>query len=125
MKRLTTSSSALLWGLQFAFLNPVLALLLVTLFHATSAQVGGVLAVYNAGGFIASLVIPGWADRSANYFRPMLICAVLTVALAGVLSIATTLPVAVVALIVLGGRPEWAAHSCTPNLSIPVRVPLT
>lgn len=103
MKRLTTSSSALLWGFQFAFLNPVLALLLVTLFHATSAEVGGVLAVYNAGGFIASLVIPGWADRSANYLRPMLICAALTVALAGVLSIATTLPIAVVALIVLGG----------------------
>jgi SET family sugar efflux transporter-like MFS transporter len=103
VKRLTTSSSALLWGLQFAFLNPVLALLLVTLFHATSAEVGGVLAVYNAGGFIASLVIPGWADRSANYLRGMLICAALTVALAAVLSTATSLPIAVVALIVLGG----------------------
>ena len=103
MKRLLTSSSALLWGLQFAFLNPVLALLLVTLFDATSADVGWVLAVYNAGGFIASLVIPGWADRSANYLRPMLACAVLTVALAGALSVTTSLPVAVIALIVLGG----------------------
>ena len=103
MKRVLTSSSALLWGLQFAFLNPVLALLLVSLFHATTADVGWVLAVYNAGGFIASLVIPGWADRSANYLRPMLICGVLTVALAGVLSMTTSLGVAVIALVVLGG----------------------
>lgn len=103
MKRVLTSSSALLWGLQFAFLNPVLALLLVTLFDATTADVGWVLAVYNAGGFIASLVIPGWADRSANYLRPMLACAVLTVALAGVLSVTTSLSVAVIALVVLGG----------------------
>ena len=91
MKRLLTSSSALLWGLQFAFLNPVLALLLVNLFDATSADVGWVLALYNAGGFIVSMVIPGWADRSADYLRPMLLCAVLTVALAGVLSITTSL----------------------------------
>ena len=103
MKRALTSSSALLWGLQFAFLNPVLALLLVTLFDATTAEVGWVLAVYNAGGFVASLVIPGWADRSANYLRPMLGCAVLTVALAGVLAMTTSLPVAVIALVVLGG----------------------
>ena len=103
MKRLLTSSSALLWGLQFAFLNPVLALLLVNLFDATSADVGWVLALYNAGGFIVSMVIPGWADRSANYLRPMLLCAVLTVALAGVLSITTSLPIAAIALIVLGG----------------------
>ena len=103
MKRLLTSSSALLWGLQFAFLNPVLALLLVTLFDATSADVGWVLAVYNTGGFIASLVIPGHADRSANYLRPMLACAVLTVALAVVLSVTASLPLAVIALVVLGG----------------------
>ena len=115
MKRALTSSSALLWGLQFAFLNPVLALLLVTLFHATTADVGWVLAVYNAGGFIASLVIPGWADRSANYLRPMLICAVLTVALAGVLSMTTSLPAAVIALVVLGGPAvQPARRSPTP-----------
>lgn len=101
--KLLTSSSALLWGLQFAFLNPVLALLLVGLFDATPADVGWVLAVYNAGGFVASLVIPGWADRTGNYLRPMLICAVLTVALAAALTLATSLPAAVIALIVLGG----------------------
>ena len=50
MKRLLTSSAALLWGLQFAFLAPVLALLLVTLYDATPADVGWVLAVYNSGG---------------------------------------------------------------------------
>jgi MFS transporter, SET family, sugar efflux transporter len=73
------------------------------LFGATPADVGWVLAVYNVGGFFASLVIPGWADRSGDYLRPLLICAVLTVALAGVLALTTSLPVAVIALIILGG----------------------
>ena len=103
MKRLLTSSAALLWGLQFAFLAPVLALLLVTLYDATPADVGWVLAVYNSGGFVAALVIPAWADHTGNYLRPLLISAVLTVALAGALWTVTTLPLAVVALTVLGG----------------------
>jgi SET family sugar efflux transporter-like MFS transporter len=58
LKRLLIPSAALLWGLQFAFLNPALALLLVALFDATAAEVGWVLAVYNASGFVASLVLP-------------------------------------------------------------------
>jgi SET family sugar efflux transporter-like MFS transporter len=62
-------SAALLWGLQFAFLNPALALLLVTLFEATATQVGTVLAVYNASGFVASLVLPAYADRARSYLR--------------------------------------------------------
>jgi hypothetical protein len=103
VKRLLTSSAALLWGLQFAFLAPVLALLLVTLYDATPADVGWVLAVYNSGGFVAALVIPAWADHTGNYLRPLLISAVLTVALAGALWTVTTLPLAVVALTVLGG----------------------
>jgi hypothetical protein len=42
VKRSLGSSGALLWGLQFAFLNPALALLLVALFDATAAEVGWV-----------------------------------------------------------------------------------
>lgn len=101
--RLLNSSSALLWGLQFAFLSPVLALLLTSLYGATPAEVGWVLAVYNAGGFIASLLIPAWADRRRNYLLPMLIAGALTIALAAALSLATSLPLAAIALIVLGG----------------------
>ncbi|MFT3796852.1 MFS transporter [Microbacterium sp.] len=101
--RLLSSASALLWGLQFAFLNPVLALLLTSLYDATPADVGWVLVVYNVGGFIASLVLPGWADRTGDYLRAMLICGVLTIALAGTLALATALPLAVIALVVLGG----------------------
>ena len=71
MKRLLTSSSALLWGLQLAFLNPVLALLLVSLFDATPADVGWVLAVYNAGGFVASIEPLGYPSVFA-------LCAILT-----------------------------------------------
>ena len=93
----------MLWGLQFAFLNPALALLLVTLFGATATEVGWVLAVYNASGFVASLLLPAYADRKGDYLRPMLACAVLTVALAALLTAATSLPMAVVGLVVLGG----------------------
>ena len=42
LKRLLIPSAALLWGLQFAFLNPALALLLVALFDANAAEVGWV-----------------------------------------------------------------------------------
>lgn len=102
LPRVLVPSSALLWGLQFAFLNPVLALLLTGLFGATAADVGWVLAAYNASGFAASLLLPAYADRRSSYLRPMLACGALTLALAAALAAANTLPAAVVALIVLG-----------------------
>ena len=58
MRRLLVPSSALLWGLQLAFLSPALALILVELYGASTAQVGWVLAIYNASGFVFSLLIP-------------------------------------------------------------------
>jgi SET family sugar efflux transporter-like MFS transporter len=91
LKRFLIPSAALLWGLQFAFLNPALALLLVALFDATAAEVGWVLAVYNASGFVASLVLPTYADRKGNYLWPMLACGVLTLALAVLLFFTTSL----------------------------------
>jgi SET family sugar efflux transporter-like MFS transporter len=102
MKRLVLQSAALLWGLQFAFLSSVLALLLVALFNATPAEIGWILAVYNASGFLASIAVPAYADRRQEYLRPLLLCALLTVALAGVLAFATALPVAVISLVALG-----------------------
>ncbi|MDN4642857.1 MFS transporter [Arthrobacter sp. PsM3] len=96
-------SAALLWGLQFAFLNPALALLLVALFNATPADVGWVLAVHNASGFVASLLVPAYADRTGDYLRPLLACGALTLALTGLLAFTSSLPVAVVGLIALGG----------------------
>jgi MFS transporter, SET family, sugar efflux transporter len=103
MKRLLIPSSALLWGLQLAFLSPALALVLVTLYDATTAEVGWVLSIYNASGFLAALALPAYADRKGDYLRPMLVCGVLTVALAGALALATSLPIAAIALVVLGG----------------------
>jgi SET family sugar efflux transporter-like MFS transporter len=103
MRRVFSSSSALFWGLQGAFLNPVLALLLVSLFNATPLEVGWVLMVYNASGFIASLVLPAYADRHQNYLRPMLLCGILTLALVCVLALTTSLPIVVIALVVFGG----------------------
>jgi SET family sugar efflux transporter-like MFS transporter len=103
VKRLLIPSAALLWGLQFAFLNPALALLLVALFDATAAEVGWVLAVYNGSGFVASLVLPAYADRKGNYLWPLLACGVLTLALAVLLFITTSFPTAVIGLLVLGG----------------------
>lgn len=103
--RLVWPVAAWFWALQFAVLNPLLAILLVTLFDATPAQVGLVLAIYNIGGFIASLVIPMRADRAGDYLRPLLFCAIAGVALVLVLWMTTSLPLAVVALVVLGGPP--------------------
>ena len=103
MKRLLVPSSALLWGLQLAFLSPALALILVNLYGATTAEVGWVLAVYNASGFIASLLLPAYADRRQDYLGPMLACGALTLVLALALGIVTTLPLATIALVVIGG----------------------
>jgi len=103
MNRLLVPSSALLWGLQLAFLSPALALILVNLYGATTAEVGWVLAIYNASGFVASLLLPAYADKKHDYLGPMLVCGALTLLLALVLALATTLPIATIALVVIGG----------------------
>lgn len=103
MRRWLVPSTALLWGLQVAFLSPALALILVNLYGASTAQVGWVLAIYNASGFVASLLLPAYADRKHDYLSVMLLCGALTLALAVVLAAVTTLPLATVALVVLGG----------------------
>ena len=84
----------MLWGLQFAFLNPALALLLVALFHATAGQVGWVLAVYNVSGTraivsfawvvgppLASFLIAGFGNWSV--LVAIAVVAVLNTATAG------------------------------------------
>lgn len=103
MNKLLVPSSALLWGLQLAFLSPALALILVNLYGATTAEVGWVLGVYNCSGFVASLLLPAWADKRSDYLGPMLACGVLTLLLAVVLGFATTLTAATIALVLIGG----------------------
>jgi SET family sugar efflux transporter-like MFS transporter len=103
VRRLLVPSSALLWGLQLAFLSPALALILTDLYGATTAEVGWVLSVYNASGFVASLLLPGYADKKHDYLRPMLVCGALTLLLAVALALATSLPIATIALVVIGG----------------------
>ncbi|EWS82167.1 MFS transporter [Brachybacterium phenoliresistens] len=101
--RLLVPASALLWGLQVALLSPALAIILATLYDASTADIGWTLAVYHAGGFLAALLIPAWADRNRSYLQILLGCGVLTIALAGALATASSLPPATVALVVLGG----------------------
>lgn len=103
VRRLLVPSSALLWGLQFAILAPALALILVNLYDATLAEVGLVLALYNMSGFVASLLVPMYADKKHDYLGPMLVCCALSLLLAVVLALVTSLPVAAIALIVFGG----------------------
>ena len=93
---------AFLWGLQFAFLSPALALLLVSLFGASTGQIAIVLAIYNAACLGSSWVIPRWADRHRDYVRPMFGCGVFTVGLCVVLLVARSLPVGVAGLVLLG-----------------------
>lgn len=97
------SGSALLWGTQFAFLTPSIGIILVALYDATPGQVGWALTAYNISGFISTLVVPSHADRRGDYLRPLLWCGGLTIALASALALVTTLPLAVLALVALGG----------------------
>ncbi|MEE1651149.1 MFS transporter [Brachybacterium sp. J144] len=101
--RLLVPASALLWGLHSSLLSPALALILATLYDASTADIGWTLAIYNAGGFLAALVLPAWADRRRNYLALLMAAAGLTIALAAALAVATTLPWATLALVVLGG----------------------
>ena len=98
-----TQGAAFAWGLQFAFLNAALALLLSTLLHATNAQVGIALALYNASGFVASLVIPVWADRRGNYLTWMLVAGILTLGMSATLALSSSLTMAIAGLVLLGG----------------------
>jgi SET family sugar efflux transporter-like MFS transporter len=97
--------SAWFWALQFAVLNPVLAVLLVGLYGATDGQVGPALCAYNVGGFLASLLIPAAADRRGDYLRPLLLSGISGLGLVAALALAPALPFAVVALVLLGGPP--------------------
>lgn len=93
------------WALQFAVLNPILAVLLVTLYGAGDAEVGLALGAYNVGGFLASLLIPVAADRRRDYLFPLLLCSVCGIALVAALALVPSLPFAIVALVLLGGPP--------------------
>lgn len=93
----------MLWGTQASFLIPVVALLLVALYDATPAQVGLILALYNAGGFVTSMVLPTWADRHRTYLTAMLIGGAATLATAVGLWMAPSVWWAAAVLIVFGG----------------------
>jgi MFS transporter, SET family, sugar efflux transporter len=97
--------AAWFWALQFAVLNTLLAVLLVSVYGATPTELGWVLGLYNIGGFAASLVIPTLADRSRDYLRPLVFCAPGGVALVAVLAVTNSLPVVALALVILGGPP--------------------
>ena len=101
--RLLTPSAALLWGMQYALLNPALGYLLVSVYQATPSEVGWILGVYGTGAFLASLIIPRYAASRPDSLRPVLLAGCLTLLLAIVLGLVSSLPVAVIALIVLGG----------------------
>ena len=102
-RALLVPTAALLWGTQFAFLNPAIGIILVSLYGASATEVGFALAAYNVSGFVSTLVVPTRADRSGDYLRPLLWCGGFTIALTTALALATTLPLAVLALVALGG----------------------
>src|SRR5699024_11441466 len=106
VNRLLVPTSALMWGLQIAFLSPSLALILSTLYGAGTTEIGWVLAIYNASGFLASLVVPAWADRRQEYLGPMLLSGVLTVLLVVLLALVTSLP-----LVTLRSGERWVGQA--------------
>ncbi|MGJ6981645.1 MFS transporter [Aestuariimicrobium soli] len=101
--RITASAAAGLWGLHFAFLTPALAFILVALLDMSAAEMGWTLAIYNAGGFVAALVLPALADRQRNYLRWLAVASVLTLGLVAVLASTTRLPLVVAGLVCFGG----------------------
>lgn len=106
MGRTTESAYAasLVWSLQFALLSPSLALFLSSSLGADEGQVGLVLALFNASGFISSLLIPMLADRRNEYLKIMTACGVSAIAMAGTLSLVSSLPLAAaIVLVTLGG----------------------
>jgi SET family sugar efflux transporter-like MFS transporter len=103
--RILWPASAWFWALQFSVLNPILAVLLVALYGADDTEAGLALAAYNIGGFLASLLIPAMADRRQDYLRPLLLCGASGIALIAALAVLPSLPLAVVALVLLGGPP--------------------
>lgn len=103
VRRFLLPSAALVGGLQLALLNPVIALLLTALYGASAAETGLILAIMNASGFVAAIVIPAWADRRREYLMPMFLCGALTLATAVLLAVTTSLAVAGIVLVVLAG----------------------
>lgn len=103
-------ASALVGGLQLALLNPVVGLVLQSLYGASAAQIGLVLALMNATGFLAAIVIPGWADRRGEYLSALLVCGALTLLTAVLLSLTSSLALAAIVLVLLAGPAgTWSA----------------
>ena len=100
--RVLTPLAALLWGLQFSFLGPSLAMILTDLFGADSGRLGTVFTIYNAAGLVFSLLIPAAADRGRQYLRPLLGCAVLTLAMVATVLLVDSLWLATLGLVLLG-----------------------
>jgi len=91
-----------LWGLQFSFVNPSLALLLASVYGASTAQVSLALAISSAAGLLAAWLIPRWCDRRADYIRPLIGCGIAMIGLCLVLGLSSSLPLAVLGLVVFG-----------------------
>lgn len=102
MQRALIPLAALLWGLQFSFLGPSLAMILTQLFDADQAQLGTVFAIYNTAGFVFALVIPAAADRGRQYLKPLVGCALLTIAMVATLLLVHDIWLALIGLVLLG-----------------------
>lgn len=98
----SSNLSVWFWSLQFALLNPVLAVLLTTVFGASGSEAGVVLAISNAAGFVASTVIPAAADRHGKYVTGMVCSALCGVAFVAVLLATESLVVAAAGMALLG-----------------------
>ncbi|WP_375430587.1 hypothetical protein [uncultured Friedmanniella sp.] len=55
--------------MHIASLSPALPLILVRLYDASTAELGWVLGVYHASGFVSSMLVPAYADRHHDDLR--------------------------------------------------------
>lgn len=94
--------AAFLWGTQYSIVVPAIGFLLATLYDAPPGQVGWMISLYSAAGFVATLVIPGWADRRATYVRWMQVAAACSAIMAALMWVSSSVWVGLVALLLFG-----------------------
>jgi SET family sugar efflux transporter-like MFS transporter len=79
-------ASSFFWGLQASLLGPLIALLLVSVYHATTSQVALALFVSSATGLWWGWLIPRRADHRLNYLAPVVASTLVAITLVTLLA---------------------------------------
>jgi SET family sugar efflux transporter-like MFS transporter len=98
----TLRAASFFWGIQFSLTGPMMALLLVSVFHASTAHVGLAIFIGNLTGIAWGWFVPRRADKKLNYLAPVAASAVVALSMAALLSIEHSAMLALVTYVVMG-----------------------